>query len=291
MTIFKPYALQLRDRELKIDRPLIMGIVNVTPDSFYAGSRCDNGDKVAQCVQRIVDEGGDIIDIGGYSTHPGASEVTEEEEYARVKHGVEIVKRIAPHATTSVDTFRANVAQKAVEELGVDIVNDVAGGTLDSLMFKTVARLQVPYIVMHMRGTPATMQQLTHYERGVTTEVVENLARKIESLRDMGVTQVISDPGFGFSKTVEQNYELMNHLEQFHQLGAPLLVGISRKAMIYRLLGITPAEALNGTTALNTMALLKGAHILRVHDVRQAVEARAIVKATSGTSHSSTANP
>ena len=257
-----------------------MGILNVTPDSFYANSRCDNDEKTAQRVQQIVDEGGDIIDIGGYSTRPGAAEVTPEEEFARLRQGMKIVKRIAPSMTTSVDTFRAIVAQKAVEELGVDIVNDVSGGTLDPLMFKIVAKLHVPYIVMHMRGTPATMQQLTQYDRDVTTEVVDDLAQKIELLHDMGITQVIADPGFGFSKTVEQNYELMNHLDRFHLLEVPLLVGISRKSMIFRLLDITPADSLNGTTVLNTIALLKGAHVLRVHDVRQAVEARTIVEAT-----------
>lgn len=257
-----------------------MGILNVTPDSFYAGSRCDNADKIETRVRQIVAEGADMIDIGAYSTRRGAAEVSPEEEYTRLCRGMEIVHRLAPGMLTSVDTFRAGVAQDCVEQLGVDIVNDVAGGTLDAHMWETVARLQVPYIMMHMRGTPATMQQLTHYDKPVTDAVVEYLAYKIEQLHAMGVSNVIADPGFGFSKTLEQNYQMMDHLEAFHSLQVPLLVGVSRKTMIYKLLGCTPLESLNGTTVLNTMALLKGAHILRVHDVKPAVEARAIVEAT-----------
>lgn len=281
MRNFKKYTLTLRDgRSWVIDRPLIMGILNVTPDSFYAGSRCDNADKIETRVRQIVAEGADMIDIGAYSTRPGAAEVSPEEEYTRLCRGMEIVHRLAPGMLTSVDTFRAGVAQDCVEQLGVDIVNDVAGGTLDAHMWETVARLQVPYIMMHMRGTPATMQQLTHYDKPVTDAVVEYLAYKIEQLHAMGVRNVIADPGFGFSKTLEQNYQMMDHLEAFHSLQVPLLVGVSRKSMIYKLLGCTPLESLNGTTVLNTMALLKGAHILRVHDVKPAVEARAIVEAT-----------
>lgn len=281
MRNFKKYTLTLRDgRKWVIDRPLIMGILNVTPDSFYAGSRCDNANKIETRVHQIVDEGADMIDIGAYSTRPGAAEVAPEEEYNRLCRGMEIVHRLAPGMLTSVDTFRADVARRCVEQLGVDIVNDVAGGTLDARMWETVARLQVPYIMMHMRGTPATMQQLTHYDKPVTDAVVEYLAYKIEQLHAMGVNNVIADPGFGFSKTVEQNYQMMDHLDQFHSLQVPLLVGVSRKSMIFKLLGCTPIESLNGTTVLNTMALLKGAHILRVHDVKPAVEARAIVEAT-----------
>ena len=281
MRNFKKYTLTLRDgRSWVIDRPLIMGILNVTPDSFYAGSHCDNADKIETRVRQIVAEGADMIDIGAYSTRPGAAEVSPEEEYTRLCRGMEIVHRLAPGMLTSVDTFRAGVAQDCVEQLGVDIVNDVAGGTLDAHMWETVARLQVPYIMMHMRGTPATMQQLTHYDKPVTDAVVEYLAYKIEQLHAMGVSNVIADPGFGFSKTLEQNYQMMDHLEAFHSLQVPLLVGVSRKSMIFKLLGCTPLESLNGTTVLNTMALLKGAHILRVHDVKPAVEARAIVEAT-----------
>lgn len=278
MTDFKTYSLNLRGRLLEIDHPLIMGILNVTPDSFYGGSRCPDTKHIEARVRQMVDEGADIIDIGAYSTRPGAAEVSEAEELDRLERGMAVVRRIAPDAVVSVDTFRASVARSCVEQLGVDIVNDVAGGTLDDHMFKTVASLGVPYIVMHMRGTPATMQQLTDYT-DVTADVLTYLARKVDELHQLGVADVIADPGFGFSKTVEQNYELMHGLEAFHALNVPLLVGISRKSMIFRLLGITPAESLNGTTVLNTLALLRGAHILRVHDVRPAVEARAIVAA------------
>ena len=278
MTDFKTYSLNLRGRLLEIDHPLIMGILNVTPDSFYGGSRCPDTQHIESRVRQMIDEGADIIDIGAYSTRLGATEVSEAEELARLEKGMEVVRRLAPDAVVSVDTFRASVARSCVEQLGVDIVNDVAGGTLDDHMFKTVASLGVPYIVMHMRGTPATMQQLTDYS-DVTADVLTYLARKVDELHQLGVADVIADPGFGFSKTVEQNYELMHGLEAFHALNVPLLVGISRKSMIFRLLGVTPADSLNGTTVLNTMALLRGAHILRVHDVRPAVEARAIVAA------------
>ena len=278
MTDFKTYSLNLRGRLLEIDHPLIMGILNVTPDSFYGGSRCPDTQHIESRVRQMIDEGADIIDIGAYSTRPGATEVSEAEELARLEKGMEVVRRLAPDAVVSVDTFRASVARSCVEQLGVDIVNDVAGGTLDDHMFKTVASLGVPYIVMHMRGTPATMQQLTDYS-DVTADVLTYLARKVDELHQLGVADVIADPGFGFSKTVEQNYALMHGLEAFHALNVPLLVGISRKSMIFRLLGVTPADSLNGTTVLNTMALLRGAHILRVHDVRPAVEARAIVAA------------
>ena len=230
-------------------------------------------------VAEIVEEGADVIDIGAYSTRPGAAEVTADEEFARLKNGMAVVKRFAPDVLTSVDTFRADVAARCVEELGVDMVNDVSGGQLDSEMFRTVARLRVPYIVMHMRGTPATMQQLTQYGN-VTAEVLEWLARQIDQLHQMGVADVIADPGFGFSKTVEQNYEMLSQLNAFAKLDVPLLVGVSRKSMIYKVLGASPAEALNGTTVLNTLALMQGAHILRVHDVKAAVEAVKLVKQT-----------
>lgn len=266
---------------MEITRPWIMGILNVTPDSFYDGSRCPDTEHIAARVRQITDEGADVIDIGAYSTRPGADEVSATEELARLERGMEVVRRVAPDAIVSVDTFRADVARSCVEQLGVDIINDVAGGTLDDRMFATVAQLGVPYIVMHMRGTPATMQQLTDYDN-VTADVLKYLARKVDELHQMGVNDVIADPGFGFSKTVEQNYELMRGLEVFHELRVPLLVGVSRKSMVFRLLGCTPAEALNGTTVLNTLAIECCAHILRVHDVRQAVETRAIVEATRG---------
>ncbi len=281
MIQFHPYSLNLHGRLVEITRPWIMGILNVTPDSFYDGSRCPDAERIAARVQQITDEGADVIDIGAYSTRPGADNVSATEELARLERGMEAVRRVAPDAIVSVDTFRADVARSCVEQLGVDIINDVAGGTLDDRMFATVAQLGVPYIVMHMRGTPATMQQLTDYDN-VTADVLKYLARKVDELHQMGVNDVIADPGFGFSKTVEQNYELMRGLEVFHELHVPLLVGVSRKSMVFRLLGCTPAEALNGTTVLNTLAIERCAHILRVHDVRQAVETRAIVEATRG---------
>lgn len=273
---FSPFSLMLRGSRKEFDRPLVMGILNATPDSFYAGCRASDDEAIAARVREIVGQGGDIIDIGAYSTRPGASDVDAAEELNRLTRAMAVVKREAPDAITSVDTFRADVARAAVEELGVDIINDVSGGQLDEAMFSTVASLGVPYILMHMRGTPATMQQFTEYD-DVTSDVVAFLAERIAALRDMGAGDIIADPGFGFSKTLEQNYEMLAGIEQFHTLGVPLLVGVSRKSMIYRLLGTTPAEALNGTTVVNALALAAGAHILRVHDVREAVETCKIV--------------
>ena len=259
-----------------------MGILNVTPDSFYSGSRMGVDEmRIGERVEEILKEGGDIIDIGAYSTRSNADDISPEEEYSRLKIGLNVIKNIDANAIVSVDTFRADVARRCVEEFGVDIVNDVSGGTLDDDMFATVANLKVPYILMHMRGTPATMQQLTEYN-DVTRDVIGDLHKKKCALNDLGIDDVIIDPGFGFSKTVEQNYEMLNRLEDFKQLDAPLLVGVSRKSMIYRTLGCTPVESLNGTTVINTISLLKGAHILRVHDVKEAVEVCKLVGSTIG---------
>lgn len=278
MLNFKPFTLSLRDRTLVLDRPQIMGIVNVTPDSFYSASRTFDVDSLEKKVEQMVSEGVDIFDIGAYSTRPGADDVSPEEELRRLQRGMEVVKRMAPNIPVSIDTFRANVARACVEEMGADIVNDVSGGTLDADMAATMGQLDVPYILMHMRGTPATMQQFTDYPGGVVADVVADLKAKMEHFREQGCRQVILDPGFGFSKTLEQNYELMNGLAAFRELNAPLLVGISRKSMIFRLLGTSSAESLEGTTVLNTIAMLAGSHILRVHDVRAAVEARTILE-------------
>lgn len=278
MLNFKPFTLSLRDRTLVLDRPQIMGIVNVTPDSFYSASRTFDVDSLEKKVEQMVSEGVDIFDIGAYSTRPGADDVSPEEELCRLQRGMEVVKRMAPNIPVSIDTFRASVARACVEEMGADIVNDVSGGTLDADMVATMGQLDVPYILMHMRGTPATMQQFTDYPGGVVADVVADLKAKMEHFREQGCRQVILDPGFGFSKTLEQNYELMNGLTAFHELNAPLLVGISRKSMIFRLLGTSSAESLEGTTVLNTIAMLAGSHILRVHDVRAAVEARTILE-------------
>lgn len=269
------HTLNFGGRLYSLDRPVVMGILNVTPDSFYAKSRTlsetDAEETIRQRVRTILDEGGTIIDVGAYSTRPGAPEVTADEEMRRLALGLEVVRSEAPDAIVSVDTFRADVAKSCVRDFGVQIINDISGGELDRAMFHTVGRLGVPYILMHMQGEPRTMQDAPHYD-DVTAEVMTYLARRAQMLRDHGVKDIILDPGFGFGKTLDHNYALMARLEDFHELQMPLLVGVSRKSMIYRLLGSTPDEALNGTTALNMMALMKGAHILRVHDVKAAVE-------------------
>lgn len=263
---------------LDLSVPCVMGILNITPDSFYAGSRMHTEAEIAARARQILDEGGSIIDIGAYSSRPNAENVSPREEMNRLRIGLEVLRKEQPAAIISVDTFRADVAKMCVEEYGVAIINDISAGEMDADMFSTVARLNVPYIMMHMKGTPQDMQQQPHYDN-LLKEIFMYFARKIEQLRGMGVKDIILDPGFGFGKTVEHNYELLAHLEEFRIFELPLLAGVSRKSMIYRLLGNTPQEALNGTTALNTVCLLKGADILRVHDVREAVETVRIVEA------------
>ena len=278
---FIKYSLNLRGRLVEIDRPWVMGIINVTPDSFFGGSRATDEMTLVERVRQLRDEGADVLDIGACSTRPGSESVGEQEELERLQWALAIIRREAPDAIVSVDTYRAAVARRCVEEWGTDIINDISGGMLDKQMFATVADLKVPYVLMHMRGTPQTMSSLTDYD-DVAADVLEWMARRIDELRQMGVADVIADPGFGFAKTVEQNYQLLERLEVFHALGAPLLVGVSRKRMIYTPLECTADEALNGTTVVNTLALMKGAHILRVHDVKAAVQA---VKLTSMTRH------
>ncbi len=251
--------------------PKVMGIVNVTPDSFYGGSRVETAEAVRRRVAEMRRDGADIIDIGGFSSRPGASDVSPEEEYNRLAGGLEAVRIEWPEAIVSVDTFRAEVARRCVEEWNVAIVNDIGGGTLDPDMWNTVGELGVTYVLMHMRGTPATMTGLSDYG-DVTAEVLSDLAFKLAELREAGVADVIIDPGFGFAKTVEQNYRLLADLREFRVLGAPLLAGLSRKTMIWKTLGVTADEARDGTIALDTVALMNGADILRVHDVRPAVE-------------------
>ena len=279
---FTPYNLTLRGSIVNINEPWVMGILNLTPDSFYSDSRCNESTMIEQRVNQIITEGAKIIDIGGYSSRSGANDITPDEEYSRLATGLDIIKRIAPNAIISVDTFRADVARRCVNNWGVDIINDISGGNLDAEMFDTVASLGVPYILMHMRGTPSTMQQFTQYN-DATLDVINDLSQKVSILKEKGVKDIIIDPGFGFSKTLEQNYTLLNNLEKFHSLNAPLLVGVSRKSMIYNTLGGSPDTALNGTTVINTLAIAKGAHILRVHDVKEAVEA---VKLTTKTLNS-----
>jgi dihydropteroate synthase len=263
---------------LDLSGPCVMGILNITPDSFYAGSRMQTEAEIAARAQQILDEGAGIIDIGAYSSRPNAENVSPREEMERLRMGLEILRKTHPGAVISVDTFRADVARMCVEEYGVAIINDIAAGEMDGDMFRTVVELNVPYIMMHMQGTPQNMQQHPHYDN-LLKEVFLYFAQKVQQLRDLGMKDIILDPGFGFGKTVEHNYELLAHLEEFRVFELPLLVGISRKSMIYRLLGNTPQDALNGTTVLDTICLLKGADILRVHDVREAVETVKIVEA------------
>lgn len=263
---------------LDLSTPCVMGILNVTPDSFYAGSRMQTEVEIARRVEQIVTEGAGIIDIGAYSSRPNADNVSAREEMERLRTGLSVLRRVKPDAVVSVDTFRADVARMCVEEYGVAIINDIAAGEMDEEMFRTVAELNVPYIMMHMQGTPQDMQQHPHYDN-LLKEVFQYFARKVQQLRDLGVKDIILDPGFGFGKTLEHNYELLNHLEEFRIFELPLLVGVSRKSMIYRLLGTTPQESLNGTTVIDTICLLKGADILRVHDVKEAVETIRIVEA------------
>lgn len=248
------------------------GILNVTPDSFYEGSRMQTEKDIRQRIETILEEGGRMIDAGGYSSRPDAADVSAEEEKRRLMPALKLLGTLCPDTAVSVDTFRAEVARWAVEEYGVAVINDISGGTLDPLMFETVARLQTPYVLMHMRGTPRTMQQMTDYA-DLMEEIMLYFANKLRTLRQLGVNDVILDPGFGFAKTLEQNYELMRHLPEFALFETPLLIGISRKRMISGLLDVPAAESLNGTTVLHTFALLNGADILRVHDVRAAVEA------------------
>lgn len=276
MTKFKPYTLNIGGSLLEISRPQVMGILNATPDSFFEESRCNTNDLIRQRVEQLLSEGADMIDVGGYSSRQMADDISPDEEYARLANALEILRGIAPEAVVSVDTFRAGVARRCVENFGVQIVNDISAGELDRDMLATVAELKVPYIMMHMRGNPHTMMQLTDYDN-LTADILKYFSEKIKAAELAGITDIIVDPGFGFSKTLEQNYRLMAELNVFHTLEMPLLVGISRKSMIYKLLNTTPAESLNGTTALNTMALLQGASILRVHDVKEAVETVKIV--------------
>lgn len=264
-------SINVGGRLITFDTPKVMGIVNVTPDSFYAGSRVAESADISERVRSMLAEGADILDIGGYSSRPGADEVSPEEEYARLARGLEAIRKVKEDALVSVDTFRADVARRCVEEWHVGIINDIAGGDLDPEMWDVVADLGVPYVLMHMRGNPQTMGSLTDY-KDVTAETVSALAEKTALLRQKGVRDIVIDPGFGFAKTVEQNYQLLSDLKEFKIMGAPVLAGLSRKTMIWKPLDITPDNAANGTTVLNTIALLNGADILRVHDVRNAVE-------------------
>lgn len=269
--------IEVGGERVSLERPVVMGILNVTPDSFYDGGRYTSELKIIERIHEIVEQGAGIIDVGAYSTRPGAEFVDEREELSRLSFAVELVRKYYPHLPVSIDTFRSNVAREIRHCLGDVIVNDISGGTMDEKMFETVAEMNVPYILMHIQGTPRDMQVNPHYE-DVVGEVRQFLAERIARLNAIGFNKIIIDQGFGFGKTLEHNYRLMERIGDFLTLDYPLLVGISRKTMIWKLLGCTPKEALNGTTVLNTIALLKGAHILRVHDVREAVEAVKIVE-------------
>jgi dihydropteroate synthase len=261
-----PYTINIKGHLLDLSQPHVMGILNVTPDSFFAGSRKQTEKEISERADQILTEGGSIIDIGAYSTRPGAAEVSTEEEIIRMRRGLEIVRREHPDAIVSVDTFRSEVAKMSVEEFGADIINDVSEGEIDTSIFQTVAELNVPYILMSTK--PNLHDMLIAF------------SREVQQLRDLGVKDIILDPGFGFGKTLDQNYEILAQMEKLRVMELPILVGVSRKSMIFKLFGCTPNESLNGTTVINTMSLAKGASILRVHDVRQAVEVVKIAKKT-----------
>lgn len=268
--VFKRFSLNMGGRLLEFDRPAVMGILNVTPDSFYEKSRSTSASQLETRVGEMLDAGVDIIDIGGYSSRPGADDVAADEEMSRIGTGIEAVRKQNADIPISIDTFRSSVAQAGIDA-GADMINDISGGDLDDKMFEAVASMKVPYILMHMRGTPATMATQTNYT-DVCADVISELSVKVDRLSRLGVSDVIIDPGFGFSKTLEQNYEMLRGLHAFGCFGRPLLVGVSRKSMIYNLLGVTPERSLNGTTAVNMLALMGGASILRVHDVGAAKE-------------------
>lgn len=260
---------------IDFSEPKVMGILNVTPDSFYDGFRYTDESAILKQAEKMIAEGADFIDVGGYSTRPGAEDISAETELERVLPAVEIILRKFPQATLSIDTFRSSVAKRAVES-GALLINDISGGEYDNEMFSTVAALNVPYLLMHMKGTPQTMARLTSYDN-LLKDIIDYFHQKIFKLQQLGVKDIIVDPGFGFAKTAEQNFELLNNLNQFQILGKPILAGLSRKSMIWKTLKKDPNGALNGTTALNTIALLKGASILRVHDVREAKEIIALL--------------
>ncbi len=274
---FKKLTLNLRGKLIDLRHPHVMGILNVTPDSFYDGGKYHQSEqRMLSQAEQMLQEGATILDVGGYSSRPGATDITLEEEKVRVVTAIELIAKQLPEANISVDTFRSEVAEEALLA-GACMVNDISGGELDSQMFEVVARYQVPYVLMHMRGTPQTMKQLTDYDN-IIVDLLEYFQRKVSQLRKHSVADIILDLGFGFAKTIDQNYILLNNLQSFQELGLPMLAGLSRKSMIYKRLGNSPNEALNGTTVLNTIALMKGASILRVHDVKEAKEAIQLVQ-------------
>jgi len=273
-------SLNIKGRSIDISSPKVMGILNITPDSFYSSSRTKSTGEALKKTEQFLNEGATFIDMGGYSSRPGAMDISAEEELKRLIPVIEVLTDKFPEAIISIDTFRAKVAEESILA-GAHIINDIAAGDMDENMFETVAKLQVPYIIMHMQGNPQSMQQNPVYQN-VTLEVIDYLARKISKLRSLKIHDVIIDPGFGFGKTIQHNYQLLKEMEAFKIFGLPVLVGFSRKGMIHKVLGTTAAEALNGTSVLNTIALQKGAGILRVHDVKEAVECVRLMEMVSG---------
>lgn len=276
MQVCHPRFINVNGQLMDLSHPQVMGILNITPDSFFTESRKLSETAIVNRILQIKDEGASIIDIGAYSSRPYAEPVSIDEEKLRLRKGLQLINQYLPNAVISVDTFRAEVAKMCVEEYGVSIINDISAGQMDTQMFSTIVQLGIPYIMMHMQGNPQTMQANPQYDN-LFKDIFNFFSEKIMKLRDLGAKDIILDPGFGFGKTLEHNYSLLNHLEEFQLFSLPLLVGVSRKSMIYQLLDTTPEEALNGTTALHTIALMKGANILRVHDVKAAME---VVKIT-----------
>ncbi len=274
------FSLNCKGRLIQLTRPMVMGIINVTPDSFYEKSRAGNDDAVLAAAEKMVSEGAAMLDIGGQSTRPGSARISAAEELKRVIPAIDNIRRQFPETIISIDTYHAVVAKEAVAA-GADIVNDISGGVLDPEMIHTIASLHIPYICMHMRGEPSTMQQLAHYDH-VTREVIDYFIRKTDELKKAGINDVLIDPGFGFGKTIEHNFRLLKELSSFKMLEKPIVVGLSRKSTIYKTLGVPVEAALNGSTVLHTLALLNGADILRVHDVKEAMETVRLLEAYQG---------
>ncbi len=273
----RPRYINVRGNLIDLSVPKVMGIINVTPDSFYEGSRVMEDDEIIRVASQMIEDGADILDVGGYSSRPGAENITAEEERTRVIKAIKLINRELPEAIISIDSFRSEIVLEAVLECGAAIINDISGGESDADMFKVVERLRVPYIMMHMQGVPGTMQKNPVYD-DVVADILRWFGERIFRLQSMGVSDIIIDPGFGFGKTAAHNFEMLRHLGDFSIAGLPVLVGVSRKSMIWKTLEITPGEALNGTSVLNTVALLNGADILRVHDVKEAVQAVKLVE-------------
>lgn len=272
MNLFsKKESINCNGKLIMLDKPIVMGILNITPDSFYDGGKYNDLSEVEGQIKRMLNHGASIIDVGAYSSRPGAKHISEEEELRRLTPVLQLIKEKFSTTIVSVDTFRSGIAEEVVKNYGVSIINDISAGEMDSNMFNTIASLNVPYIIMHMKGTPQNMQQNPSY-KDVTNEIISYFSDKINQLKKLGVHDIIIDPGFGFGKTIEHNYELLNNLNKLRIFELPVLAGVSRKSMIYKYLNKSPEEALNGTTVLNTIALSKGANILRVHDVKEAVE-------------------